>query len=774
MKLHNKNSNGKSIEIKQTDHQLDLKEAITYLPRNFDQGTLFRALKKVYGDEGIDIANEWLIKSKNFIPSDFPSRWDEATLTRYQQENFDSWISQNIYDIAEKTGWVPKALSKGKQSKRPPRKRKQKLLEQHIEADNKLEQHHVVAKENGKSEQEKSFIPPCIVNKFGGCYQHPYMRKHEIPDNEQDYREALTKLVDCEVHILEACEYVEEKNGREPHDIQVRYRIKLDNGSDKSMVAQVTHEELTTKTRFSSFLVSKGFVKFQGNTKDFDKFHHFLLKEQDYPTVRNPAHWGEYRPGVFLFENGIFCTHAKQFYQADDQGRIKYKGNYIVCPSGSLQVKPPLLAPLQATTTHFLTEKFALWESFNGPLNVRTIIGYAVSCLFSREIIEKLRGFPILFKYGIRGTGKSTSMDWLMALFGYRDGNQQSVSKQNTSKSVLRRMSLPRSFPFFLDDYRNHETNSNVPDLTSAFLNWYQRIGTGMAAKTTDQTTIDTHMRACVVMTGNDKPLDPAAISRMLVLNFNNHLKQKKLEEVQEFDKHTDRLSEFYSLLLEHYDTLHKAFFDLLDVHRKYLSDQKFEGRIVNNWAMILAGVESLGVVLPELGWHEEMPQLQKEVCRAIRNEQALEGSQNQLLEFFHTLNYFASEKKNPVASLQDEWYALDRRHFHIDEFDSKVNNQTKADYCGPALAFHLPGIWNVLKDAGADITRQNAKSTIESRIQNSELFLARSVNVYMYKNHKGLEKKNKRCYLLNMQKLEENGMLDDLIEKAKEYQRQQ
>jgi len=177
--------------------------------------------------------------------------------------------------------------------------------------------------------------------------------------------------------------------------------------------------------------------------------------------------------------------------------------------------------------------------------------------------------------------------------------------------------------------------------------------------------------------------------------------------------------------------------------------------------------------VLPELGWHEEMLQFRKEVCRAIRNEQALENSQNQLLEFFHTLDYFAGEKLHPDAKLDEGWFALDRRHFQITDFDSNDYNHSRTNYRGLALALHLPGIWNVLKDAGADITRQNAKSTIESRIQNSELFLARSVNVYMYKSHKGLEKKNKRCYLLNLQELEENGMLDDLIEKAKEFQRQ-
>jgi hypothetical protein len=110
---------------------------------------------------------------------------------------------------------------------------------------------------------------------------------------------------------------------------------------------------------------------------------------------------------------------------------------------------PPVLSVPKDDTKQLLAEKFLLWEQFNGSLNVRTTLGYAVACVFSREIIEKLDGFPILFKFGERGTGKSTSMDWFMALFGYQNGNRQSVSKQNTVKSVIRRMTLPRSFPFF-------------------------------------------------------------------------------------------------------------------------------------------------------------------------------------------------------------------------------------------------------------------------------------------------------------------------------------
>ncbi|HBQ58555.1 MAG TPA: hypothetical protein DD671_02740, partial [Balneolaceae bacterium] len=65
---------------------------------------------------------------------------------------------------------------------------------------------------------------------------------------------------------------------------------------DKDVITIATFEELTTKTRFSSFLVSKGFVKFIGNNEVFDRFHEFLINDQEYPTVKMITSWGEYKP----------------------------------------------------------------------------------------------------------------------------------------------------------------------------------------------------------------------------------------------------------------------------------------------------------------------------------------------------------------------------------------------------------------------------------------------------------------------------------------------
>ena len=489
-----------------THHQPDLNEAIYYLPPTIDQKLICTALKTIYPEKGKELALDWYHKSKNTIPSEFEAYWDDLSLTSYQLYTLDDYLKKEIYRWAKKAGWIPKALRKGKQKKRSPLKGIMKEVAEELNARNVLETNLAISRERHIPDQMKSFIPDSIVNRSGACYFHPHMKREDIPDSERDYLKKLTKITDCEVHVLEAVEYVTEQQGRQADDKEVRYRLELNDRKGKQVVTEVTHEELTTKTRFSSFLVSKGFIKFIGENHHFDMFHEFLINEQDYPTIRNMNSWGEFQPGEFLFENGIYSVKEKRFIEADNQLRIRVDNKLYTCPSGSEQVTPPVLSTVKENSADLLIEKFLLWEKFNGSLNVRTTLGYAVACIFSREIIHKLDGFPILFNFGERGTGKSSSMDWFMSLFGYLNGNRQSVSKQNTVKSVIRRMTLPRSFPFFLDDYRNHETNTQAPDMTSSILNWYHRIGTAMAKKSTDHQTIETPMKACVVMTGNDKP----------------------------------------------------------------------------------------------------------------------------------------------------------------------------------------------------------------------------------------------------------------------------
>jgi hypothetical protein len=756
-----------------THHQPDLNEAIYYLPPNIDQKLICSALKTIYPEKGKELALDWYHKSKNSLPSDFEAMWDDLSFTSYQLHTLDDYLNQEIYRRAKKAGWIPKALRKGKQKKRPPLKTIMQEVAEELKASDTLESNLAITRERHIPDKMKSFIPNSIVNRAGACYFHPYMKREDIPENEKDYLMKLTKITDCEVHVLEAVEYVTEQQGRRADDKEVRYRLELNDRKGKQVVTEVTHEELTTKTRFSSFLVSKGFIKFIGENHHFDMFHEFLINEQDYPTIRNMNSWGEFQPGEFLFENGIYSVKEKRFIEADKQLRIHVGNKLLTCPSGSEQVTPPVLSTVKQDSVELLTEKLLLWEKFNGSLNVRTTLGYAVACIFSREIIDKLDGFPILFKFGERGTGKSSSMDWFMSLFGYLNGNRQSVSKQNTVKSVIRRMTLPRSFPFFLDDYRNHETNTQAPDMTSNILNWYHRIGTAMAKKSTDHQTIETPMKACVVMTGNDKPTDPAVLSRLVILNYNKFLKKEELQQINEVSDFTPRFSEFLSLILENYDVIRDHFFIHLRNSQNNLSNEGFEGRTVNNWAIILAGLQSIRTTFPGLKpWFENFEAFRSEICNTIRKEHSLQQEHNPIHDFLQSVEHHATQTFDPASDFNTKHMLLDHRHFRFKGFEEVRDHNGEIIYRGPVLALHIKRIWNTLQDHRAPITKEISLSLLESHLQNSSYFLDKSAQVLLTKSLGAKKESNVRCYQLNVMELFKKGMLEELVEKARDYEK--
>jgi hypothetical protein len=747
-------------------HKTDLKEAISYLPPNYDFKLLCRFLKQVYGEAGKDIAREWIAKTQHEIPGNFDETWADSKLTSYRIQTFDRYIKEKLYAIAKETGWTPKALRHGEQSKEPPKMKLVQQQEEKIAEERAFEQQKTQIMERDK--EDKSFVPPSIINRGGACYFHPYMKKEDIPDDEEEYISKLKKIVDCEVWVKEAVEQRMKSYGRQVDEIRVSYRLLLTNGDDKKLLAEVDHEDITTRIRFSSFLVSKGFVKFQGTGRDFNQFHAFLINGQDYPLVKEAYSWGEFEEGTYLFENGIYDVGESRFYPADEDLTISYGNKRFICPSGSQQVTPPRLHQAKQGSERFLAEVFQLWEDFNGTLNIRTTVGYAVAVIFSRELVGKFNFFPLLFNYGERGTGKSTSMDWFMALFGYRNGNRQSVSKQNTIKGITRRMTLPAYLPFFLDDYRNHENNSNAPDLTSPILNWFHFIGTGMAKKSVDNQTVDTPMCAPVVLTGNDKPTDSAVLDRLIVLNYTKFLDKRQQRKIKEIADQTDRLSEFTALILENYNAISTDFFQYIEKNRLWLADKGIDGRKSTIWGYILAGNQCLPHILPGLtSCHSDFKALRSEIYEKIKDQQAMQNRQAPLFKFFESLDFFATVKRDPRNKQTN---LLDHRHFRFRSDESVADHNGEVTYEGPVLAIHMPRIWTSLQDVRVAITKKQQKSDIESMLANSKYYLAKSQQVLLTSGS-GRGTSNLRCYYLSVKRLEKRGLLEGVIDKARAYE---
>ena len=332
-------------------------------------------------------------------------------------------------------------------------------------------------------------------------------------------------------------------------------------------------------------------------------------------------------------------------------------------------------------------------------------------------------------------------------------------------------MTYPRGFPFYLDDFRNHETNAGAPDMTSPMLNWYHQTGSSRAKTSNDNQTIDTPMKAAVVMTGNDKPTDQAVLSRLILLSYKTFAKKADLELIPEISNHIHRLSEFTALVLLSYDMIYNEFDRFRLENRKYLADQGFEGRTVNNWSVILAGIKSIPAILPSLiHWQDDFESLRDEICRLVKKESDLQKESNPLYEFFDALEYGATQRKDRDEWNKNDMKAVDHRHFRCKV--GRVKTATGEMYEDYILYLNLHGIWKALECVQDPITRNNSLKIIESKLQNSSFYLEHGVQVPLTKELGANKESNRRCYALDVGQLKAHQKLEELLEKALEYER--
>ncbi|WP_340106841.1 hypothetical protein [Rhodohalobacter sp. 8-1] len=80
--------------------------------------------------------------------------------------------------------------------------------------------------------------------------------------------------------------------------------------------------------------------------------------------------------------------------------------------------------------------------------------------------------------------------------------------------------------------------------------------------------------------------------------------------------------------------------------------------------------------------------------------------------------------------------------------------------------------MWNALQDIRASFTSEISLSVLESHLMNSSYFLDKSVQMLLTKSMGAKKKGNVRCYILNVDELLSKGMMEELIDKAREYEK--
>lgn len=174
--------------------------------------------------------------------------------------------------------------------------------------------------------------------------------------------------------------------------------------------------------------------------------------------------------------------------------------------------------------------------SINQAFKIANIAGWFFASAFAPMIRKKLSHFPLLHVWGTRGSGKTETLKLMWRLFGV---NPPVFSCDATEFILLQLLSATSSIPIIVDEYKS-DLNRRKMDA----LHRYCRMaydGSTHARGRPDQTSIEYHLQAPVVLSGEMQPNDRALMDRFVVINLTpmdiNPQHEKGLARFQAFKK---------------------------------------------------------------------------------------------------------------------------------------------------------------------------------------------------------------------------------------------
>jgi DNA primase len=338
---------------------------------------------------------------------------------------------------------------------------------------------------------------------------------------------------------------------------------------------------------FRKFCFSKGNYIWNGNQKVLNKLWEWIFTREIERVIIEPDYFGKIK--VELKEAGV----SESLYLYKDcviyeNGEIENLNNDVVYKD-LWGIKTPEIAdemPMIIGSDNMDIPLFMDLIQKNIGMKALLGIGFIAATLFSDEIFEKERCFPILFLFGVRGSGKTTYGHWLMRLAGYfSEGHSYNSS---TLTAIIRSLSSRSNLPFWLDEFRN---NIQI-EKQQYFLNVYNREGKIKADRTSETEIIKHNINATLLLSGQETPKDSGIFSRCVILQF--------VEKDRDDTFYNDILDiledmpDFTLQILQKQNEFREIYFEEYENIKTLLKDKTSDARISINYGIIAASVIAL------------------------------------------------------------------------------------------------------------------------------------------------------------------------------------
>jgi len=347
-------------------------------------------------------------------------------------------------------------------------------------------------------------------------------------------------------------------------------------------------EHLNHPINFKKRCFELGNYQFLGTAKDLEQLIAYETAREVGKQVYRPDHCGWVREaGLYLFANsgldpqgnrvecdsegvvwrGLTGWQAIQLHQGDSEG----SGDV---PSLSKRNMDPaeLIDLMQA--------------NYSGDPAIRLACAWIISSFFAHHLsLIYGKVFPLLFITGQTQAGKTTLCEWLSAMAG--------LSTRGYSFSVGTEVGLERgsfyysSLPFWLDEYRNSDRNKGKE---SFFRSAYDR-QMGLKGLKQDFGVRGGAIRACIMVSGQDTPVDLALQQRFITIR----LKRKRTGE--NFNKLQSLVPEMSGILPQLCSVFYKKYPSIIETVKKmrgHLRDQGVDDRTSVTYALVMGPYDQI------------------------------------------------------------------------------------------------------------------------------------------------------------------------------------
>lgn len=293
--------------------------------------------------------------------------------------------------------------------------------------------------------------------------------------------------------------------------------IKLQRNTGETYLVEILSSEMKLET-FETVLKSKQ-CTFYGNTYQLKRiFSHWMDNEVQATIIEtlgwNPEHH------IFAFSNAIYSDN--KLVKVDEIGIVEGpKSKYYLPAFGKAHLTNPdydgerKFIYIEGKTNFEQWAKL-YYQAFeaNGGISIL----FLILSLFWDIVFDKVGFFPFLFLFGAYGTGKTSSVEYLLRVFG---GDFIGIPLNNATQVALSRTIASRNNTiFYLKEY-TPETDEANNDL---ILTAYDGSGRVTGVKSNDNRTKIAAVKSAIIFDGNHLPNSKTAIlSRMILLHYENN-----------------------------------------------------------------------------------------------------------------------------------------------------------------------------------------------------------------------------------------------------------